>query len=180
MLEWGSGLDDFPRGSEKSDRGVDSEESASAGRSEDAISTASRFGEINASVYIALRNRIYGPCTQGRPISVTPDDITFFRDRKSQKSEHDSACVISSATTLSVVFIALDEACELEVGRQNAHRVKRADPLSFTLDAAPSRDESRLRPRRPRRSDTVHRRLKGKTAQEQQHTMYYCKTMNES
>ena len=35
---------------------------------------------FDANVYYCLiGNR--GPCTQGRPISVTSDDITFFRDR---------------------------------------------------------------------------------------------------
>ena len=34
---------------------------------------------------------------------------------ESQKSEHDSRWGMSSATTPSVVFIALDEACEQEV-----------------------------------------------------------------
>ena len=38
---------------------------------------------LDVNVYIALIGN-YGPCTQGRPISVTSDDLTFFRDRFSK------------------------------------------------------------------------------------------------
>ena len=59
----------------------------------------------------------------GRPMALNLTEID------SQKSEHDSRRVISSATTLSMDFIALDEACEQEVFHQNAHRVTRPCPL---------------------------------------------------
>ena len=61
---------------------------------------------------IALYGCHMAPGTLARPRSVTSDDITFS-GTVSEKSEHDTLRVISSATTLSVVFIALDEACDL-------------------------------------------------------------------
>ena len=45
------------------------------------ISRILRVFDVN--VYIALLG-IYGPYTQGRPRSMTSDDITFFRDRFSK------------------------------------------------------------------------------------------------
>ena len=44
---------------------------------------SSIFEVFDVNAYIALLG-IYGPCTQGQPISVTSDDITFERDRKSK------------------------------------------------------------------------------------------------
>ena len=44
---------------------------------------SSIFEVFDVNVCIALLG-IYGPCTQGQPISVTSDDITFFRDRISK------------------------------------------------------------------------------------------------
>ena len=43
----------------------------------------STFEVFDVNVYIALYG-VYGPCTQGQPISVTYDDVTFFRDRFSK------------------------------------------------------------------------------------------------
>ena len=61
----------------------------------------------------------------------------------SQKSEHGGRRGMSSATTFSVDFIALDEACEQEVVGQNVHRVTRPphrnrEILSHLLRVRPS------------------------------------------
>ena len=62
---------------------------------------------LDVNVYIALIG-IRGPCTQGRPISVTSEDINFS-GTVSQNYHHNTPPKISSATTLSVVFIALEQ-----------------------------------------------------------------------
>ena len=90
---------------------------------------SSIFEVFDVNVYIALLG-IYGPCTQGQPIWVTSDDITFFRDRISKIRARQSSRISLLYNCISLLF-GLGEACEHQVGRHFPPRRCRLPPVEW-------------------------------------------------